>query len=301
MGWLKKFGDPKTVQFTSLAISIFVIGVGTSSNDETGISSIFTLAGMVMIIITIIARRKHKKSMHEAEKFAQYEASPIVQAAHKIENGVLPVFADSSIVRKGEITHFSCQAVRYITKNRVVGKTGSYGGASFHIAKGVTLRSGGVQGHSVYGDVTGSFLGEFILTNKRVMFVHGEHGFQSTLGSLDAVSEGDQGKVILQKGNTSCVLHIVVSIDERTSKMSTIQGPDILIKAIALIHAQADDSANDGDDDDVFDGSAEKIIDANPLPKASVADEIMKFKNLLDAGAITDEEYEAKKKVLLGN
>ncbi len=31
----------------------------------------------------------------------------------------------------------------------------------------------------------------------------------------------------------------------------------------------------------------------------SVADEIVKFKNLLDAGAITQEEYDAKKKQLL--
>ena len=34
--------------------------------------------------------------------------------------------------------------------------------------------------------------------------------------------------------------------------------------------------------------------------KASVADEILKFKNLLDSGAITQEEYDAKKKQLLG-
>ena len=32
----------------------------------------------------------------------------------------------------------------------------------------------------------------------------------------------------------------------------------------------------------------------------STADEIMKFKGLLDAGAITQEEYDAKKKQLLG-
>lgn len=35
-------------------------------------------------------------------------------------------------------------------------------------------------------------------------------------------------------------------------------------------------------------------------PIASTADELMKFKQLLDAGAITQEEYEAKKKQLLG-
>lgn len=41
----------------------------------------------------------------------------------------------------------------------------------------------------------------------------------------------------------------------------------------------------------------EKTEDSN---SSSSADEIMKFKNLLDAGAITQEEYETKKKELLG-
>ncbi|PKG28773.1 SHOCT domain-containing protein [Cytobacillus horneckiae] len=35
-------------------------------------------------------------------------------------------------------------------------------------------------------------------------------------------------------------------------------------------------------------------------PSSDTADEIMKFKNLLDAGAITEEEYNIKKKELLG-
>lgn len=39
---------------------------------------------------------------------------------------------------------------------------------------------------------------------------------------------------------------------------------------------------------------------ANTAPAASAADEIKKFKELLDAGAITQEEFDAKKKQLLG-
>jgi hypothetical protein len=36
------------------------------------------------------------------------------------------------------------------------------------------------------------------------------------------------------------------------------------------------------------------------VQQASAADEILKFKNLLDAGVITQEEFDAKKKALLG-
>ena len=35
------------------------------------------------------------------------------------------------------------------------------------------------------------------------------------------------------------------------------------------------------------------------IPQISVADEILKFKNLLDMGAITQDEFDAKKKELL--
>lgn len=39
---------------------------------------------------------------------------------------------------------------------------------------------------------------------------------------------------------------------------------------------------------------------AAPVAAVSVADEIKKFKELLDMGAITQEEFDAKKKQLLG-
>lgn len=42
----------------------------------------------------------------------------------------------------------------------------------------------------------------------------------------------------------------------------------------------------------------EKI--SEPTTSVSAADEIAKFKSLLDSGAITSEEFEAKKKQLLG-
>lgn len=39
----------------------------------------------------------------------------------------------------------------------------------------------------------------------------------------------------------------------------------------------------------------------NALPAASVADELLKLKNLLDAGALTQDEFNAQKKKVLGN
>ena len=43
----------------------------------------------------------------------------------------------------------------------------------------------------------------------------------------------------------------------------------------------------------------EKLSNEQPVKQLDPADEIMKYKKLLDTGAITQEEYEAKKKQLL--
>lgn len=46
----------------------------------------------------------------------------------------------------------------------------------------------------------------------------------------------------------------------------------------------------------------EQVVIAQPATtQSSTADELMKFKSLLDSGAITQEEFEAKKKELLSN
>lgn len=45
--------------------------------------------------------------------------------------------------------------------------------------------------------------------------------------------------------------------------------------------------------------SIEEMKKTQNSPKLSVADEIMKFKRLLDEGAITQEEFDKKKKELL--
>ena len=52
--------------------------------------------------------------------------------------------------------------------------------------------------------------------------------------------------------------------------------------------------------DRAIEASRRKIIQGGSVSQISSADEIMKFKNLLDNGIITQSEFEAKKKQLLG-
>ncbi|MBR6458968.1 MAG: SHOCT domain-containing protein [Actinomycetaceae bacterium] len=44
-----------------------------------------------------------------------------------------------------------------------------------------------------------------------------------------------------------------------------------------------------------------QIPQRSPQPKISVADELLKLKQLLDAGALTQQEFDQQKAKLLGN
>ena len=57
---------------------------------------------------------------------------------------------------------------------------------------------------------------------------------------------------------------------------------------VAIIHVQFIEDYSDDDEDDFAKGSGQ-----------SAADEIRKYKELLDRGAITEAEYQAKKRQLL--
>lgn len=258
MNILRKLFDTKSSEYKCFALSLLVIGIvglifessnGYISNTEISILYSLFWIGIIMLFLRSASLRKEKKLQKEIQKkqalqaeyatqAAQYYASPIVQAVKKIERGYLPIITSPSIVKRDEITHLTCQAIRYITKNRVTGRTSSYGGASFRVAKGITIRTGGGEGHSIYGDVTSEFKGEFILTNKRALFIHGQHGFECTLSSLSAISGDDSGKVIIQKGNTSCVLRFVANTYNGQNRLLEWDCAELLIRAISLINNQ---------------------------------------------------------------
>lgn len=107
--------------------------------------------------------------------------------------GTLPKVDDSPVMlADGEQAVYACHATRVETKNRRLGTTGSGTGASFRVAKGVSLRTGGTGSQSVYGDVEMVHAGEFVVTTERIVFVATSRAFEEKLSSISAVSvDGD--------------------------------------------------------------------------------------------------------------
>lgn len=103
--------------------------------------------------------------------------------------GTLPNVNDCPVIlTNGEQAVYACRAERVETKNRRIGTTGGGAGASFRVAKGITLRTGGAGSKSVYGDVEMVHAGEFVVTTDRVVFVANSRAYEEKLSSISAVS-----------------------------------------------------------------------------------------------------------------
>lgn len=74
-------------------------------------------------------------------------------------------------VQPGECIIYAAPAQTFKDKNQVVGYTGKSAGASFRVAKGVTVRTGSSGGKPIRGTVRDHNYGDLIISNKRVVFI----------------------------------------------------------------------------------------------------------------------------------
>jgi len=122
----------------------------------------------------------------------------------------------------------------------------------------------------------------YAITNKRILF-----GQKSVTGEkFKAVNHEKINDISFEKG----MIFGVLTIDTPQEKFK-----------IALDSASASSINNAIHEvlDNLKGSNAQERI-PQPTANTSIAEEILKFKELLDSGVITEEEFEAKKKQLLG-
>ena len=104
-------------------------------------------------------------------------------------HGTLPNVENCPVIlAQDERAVYACRADRIETKNRKLGTTGSGGGLSIKVAKGVRLRTGSAGSKSIYGDVEMAHGGEFVCTTNRIVFVASNRAFEEKLSGISAVS-----------------------------------------------------------------------------------------------------------------
>ena len=171
-------------------------GIIAGSGDKTGL--ILVGLGVVLVAVAVVNRNRIKR-----QKAAREEANKaymIDQDLQTIQAGGLPSVSGVPVVlADGEVAHYFAPARRYITKTKAIGRTGSGGGVRVRVAKGVSVAAGGGASQTVYDDVTDSFPGQIVLTNRRIVFLAQQNGFDCKLDAISAITpEGD--RIMIQAG-----------------------------------------------------------------------------------------------------
>ena len=123
------------------------------------------------------------------------------EARQAAQVGELPVVTGTPVLlEEGEVAHYYAPATKIVTKNKAVGRTGSGAGVRVRVAKGVSVSTGGGSSRTVYGEVTETYSGAIVLTNRRIVFIHNQAGFECKISALTAVTPVD-GSVVVQAGS----------------------------------------------------------------------------------------------------
>lgn len=193
MGW--KIGGAISA---ILAVVAALVTLTTVPEYKTGIEWVIAVIFAVLAILCFW--RAMKASAAKKAKLAANQTFMTDQDLEQIQAGGLPVLTGVPVIlADGETAHFFGPARRYITKTKAVGRTGSGSGVSVRVAKGVSVRTGGGASRTVYDDVTDSFAGQVVLTNRRIVFLAKQNGFDCKLDAISAIApEGD--RLLIQAG-----------------------------------------------------------------------------------------------------
>lgn len=191
------------VLFVIVGAVFALITATTAAEYRTGIEWVFAVVFVALGVFLIL--KGGRKSGGRQPANGTFMSDQDLQV---LRDGGLPALAGVPVVLgEGETAHFFAPAKRYITKKKAVGRTGKSGGVSVRVAKGVSVRSGTGASKTVYGDVTDVFDGQVVLTDRRVVFLAKQNGFDCPLSSVSAITpEGD--RVMIQAGAKSYRLSV---------------------------------------------------------------------------------------------
>lgn len=140
-------------------------------------------------------------------------ANPYVDiTAWELQIGLPIVNYSGFFCKEDEWLVYAAPAKTFKDTNRVVGYSGSSGGASFRVAKGVTLRTGKSGGRAIRQDVRKFNSGDLIITNKRVLFIGKDDSFEFKVEKISTTKAIASDGFIIQSGNTTKNLQLDSSI-----------------------------------------------------------------------------------------
>ncbi|MCQ2381824.1 MAG: hypothetical protein MJ054_00800 [Clostridia bacterium] len=134
---------------------------------------------LIIVSIAVAVSRGREKREKEAEAERKAKELEELQFYKNIEQNVenfkqngLPQIDTVNIqLTNNEQCCFYSEAILCKIKNRVVGYEGGYGGQSIRIAKGFSIRTGGMAKRAVRSNVEFTTKGHLYVTNKKIIFI----------------------------------------------------------------------------------------------------------------------------------
>lgn len=201
--------------------------------------------------------------------------SMIINSQNSIEEKINMLIEKTPSISllENEVCYYEEKAKAYHEKNVVTGRTGAGSGVSFRVAKGVSMRTGGGSSQVIRGNVSEVFDGTLYITNFRIVLLAPKYGFDLHISKITQLLYKTNGFQVYLGSKCFSVL---------TDDIKTIQELVLFMNEYKIF-------------------KDEKIINKKTkAPERQNAEALREFKKLLDEGIITEEEFEAKKKQLLG-
>lgn len=171
--------------FVCLFLGYFGIHKFIEKKTGMGVIYIFTvgLFGVGWIYDTV---------MYAKNKQFGFQAAETIRKRLR-EDEPLPIAESNLILSENEVCHYFGAVEHRVVKNRVVGHKADTAGVSLRVAKGVTIRKGGVKGEAIRGDVVEKTPGKLTVTDQRIVFGSAKSNFEKKLSAITAITPYTDG------------------------------------------------------------------------------------------------------------
>ena len=180
-------------------------------------------------------------------------------------------------LQSGEVCYYEDEATAYYEKNVVTGRKSSGAGISFRVAKGVYVRTGSGDSQVIRENIGEYFDGTLFITNFRIVLLAPKYGFDIPFSKITQIENHCDGFQIYE--GAKC--HSLLTIDVLTIL--------VILELIKIVNnGQLSSSPKSY-------STSSKSTSIEPELK-----DLRELKKLFDEGIITEEEFNAKKKQILG-
>lgn len=103
--------------------------------------------------------------------------------------GIPTVEYDGLFTQPNETIVYVVNGVTFEDKVEFVGNSGGYSGVNVRIAKGLTVHTGGGKGQPIKDVIRDEDYGDYVVTNKRIVFISDYNSFEIPLDKITAITD----------------------------------------------------------------------------------------------------------------